>query len=156
MRSMQKARPSTSTKATSDMNPALPSKNFIFSCWCSPGVSSIIIRLSAAATAASSNTMLSMAAESFCSIITSAPCIFSVSPWARAVTAWKHISSTASQAAATAFLFFFTFIIKSQITISGAKVLKIRQSIPKSPRFLTKFKLWRQHVRHLKGEKLKS
>ena len=36
IRSMQKASPSTSARATSDMNPALPSINLVLSTWCRP------------------------------------------------------------------------------------------------------------------------
>ena len=40
MRSMQKARPMTRARATSDINPALPSINFTLSSLCSPPPSS--------------------------------------------------------------------------------------------------------------------
>ena len=47
MRSMQKARPSTRAIATSDMNEALPSINFVLSTWCSPMLSSGCISVAA-------------------------------------------------------------------------------------------------------------
>ena len=134
IRSIEKARPSTKANATSDMKPALPSKNFFFNIWrrppvCSPASSSAaMLTLSISCIRVESAERESAASTSELSALVVATSFWGVVPVAGCATAEGEATSKPSRSkpSATPMIHLFLFVFTFNMIIMFLKCCKFR------------------------------